>query len=89
MRFAEDDDWFRATLAVGATYDVSVVGSLDGGEVARILDGRGRVLATAVCWNDRQPCLTFAAPASGSYYLSVQGHSDAMPTYELTLRVSR
>lgn len=85
MRFAEDDDWFRADLQAGATYAVDVTGSLDTGEVAAVYDGSGARLAWAYCDNAQQPCLTFAAPASGRYYVSVAAQGQPVPTYDLTV----
>lgn len=89
MRFFQDGDYFRTTLEGGVSYAIGVVGSTGPDEQASVRDALGRPLASAVCVNDRRPCLVFTAPASGRYYVSVSAFSDPVPTYDLSLSASR
>lgn len=85
QHFAEDDDWFRASLRAGTTYKVSVARPDGSAGEAAVYDARGRRLAWAACPSGQGPCLTFTAPSDGRFHVSVPAHGDPRATYDLSL----
>jgi hypothetical protein len=89
-----DADWFRVHLTEGATYRFQMEGS-DTSQgtlqypVLRLLDSTGRLLHKDAGSIDEggagwTSALAYNAPASGTYFLSCEGHGSDRGTYRVS-----